>query len=685
MKRKSGLQKKISSIFDGIALDDLGDNLTSPAPNANSPSPNSEVSGESAPTSSTNNNIELEACIDINTPIVDPPDYSLTSEAIAPNQNEPDASVTAKSEIKSMMDESDQILEDIQDSSSQAIMQDEPSLETVDASDTSLDLEVQSSTETPVDFSEPQPEIKPDEKAFDLPSLNDLPDLSDFNELEEEPTKSLSDILEENNISIIEEPVEDIKQEANISFVSGKTDVSQRVKYSVDDNQEIDSIFGLRNQLQNKTDINTFESPQVSDSQEATNLNDSIDNSDIEIELETEPVSELKESLDISEPTNKVTDVDLPYIEDSPEHHETELNATASDIESEPEQDLSVTESEPVDENETTQSPELENNIDFSLDKDDPFALQSYDLDTPESTESETQLFEDLDPVNDVKSSKETSTDHTISNDDVSLDIPSDSQMPLDDLDTTTPVAEVYSSKPIQKIDSQEQTSETSAGITAIDMDFSIKPDANQNSNMSSSDDRENDDNELISLDQGQSNDIEQTPASSTESEKEKTKKPKKVKVTKQPTDRRQAIMAVFVVFLSIGFALAMAWAFMPTLFTGAPAKKVVQNEELEPLVARKTISDVWQTPRPYPKSLRDPMQRHVKSTVNTASLPNNNVSSNFKVDIKGAVYSNDKSSILVDQEILYEGDTYKGITVDKITRTQITFKANGKTWTQEY
>ena len=83
----------------------------------------------------------------------------------------------------------------------------------------------------------------------------------------------------------------------------------------------------------------------------------------------------------------------------------------------------------------------------------------------------------------------------------------------------------------------------------------------------------------------------------------------------------------------------------------------------------------VWQKPEPYPVYMRDPTQ------VSAAGV---SVAGTGSIAVKGIVYSEDKPSAVIGNEIMYEGDTIGGVTVLKINNDSVEFSGQGKVWTQK-
>ncbi len=79
-----------------------------------------------------------------------------------------------------------------------------------------------------------------------------------------------------------------------------------------------------------------------------------------------------------------------------------------------------------------------------------------------------------------------------------------------------------------------------------------------------------------------------------------------------------------------------------------------------------------WKIPLPYPETLRDPMQLgSVTAAAQTGTSG---------LVVKGIVYSRDRPSAIVGDQIVHEGDVIFGVTVVKINKSSVEFEANGET-----
>ena len=62
----------------------------------------------------------------------------------------------------------------------------------------------------------------------------------------------------------------------------------------------------------------------------------------------------------------------------------------------------------------------------------------------------------------------------------------------------------------------------------------------------------------------------------------------------------------------------------------------------------------------------------------------NKNVIIMNQVPLKGILYSDDNPSAVIDNEVLYEGDSFKGIKIVKIHKNKVEFERGNKKWSQE-
>jgi hypothetical protein len=82
-----------------------------------------------------------------------------------------------------------------------------------------------------------------------------------------------------------------------------------------------------------------------------------------------------------------------------------------------------------------------------------------------------------------------------------------------------------------------------------------------------------------------------------------------------------------------------------------------------------------WQIPEPYPATLRDPMPAGSSAAGQGGDV---------NLIVKGIVYSEDRPSAVVGNQIVHQGDKVSGATVVKINKNNVEFEMNDKKWTQD-
>ena len=85
-----------------------------------------------------------------------------------------------------------------------------------------------------------------------------------------------------------------------------------------------------------------------------------------------------------------------------------------------------------------------------------------------------------------------------------------------------------------------------------------------------------------------------------------------------------------------------------------------------------------WEIPAPYPATLRDPMRLVPAATGQTET------GKTIKLIVKGILYTEDKPSAVIGNQIVHEGETIRGVSVIKISKDSVEFELNGETWTQK-
>jgi len=58
--------------------------------------------------------------------------------------------------------------------------------------------------------------------------------------------------------------------------------------------------------------------------------------------------------------------------------------------------------------------------------------------------------------------------------------------------------------------------------------------------------------------------------------------------------------------------------------------------------------------------------------------------SANAELVVRGIVLGQGRSSAIIGEQIVFEGETVRGTTVRKIDKDAVEFERDGKTWTQQ-
>ena len=85
-----------------------------------------------------------------------------------------------------------------------------------------------------------------------------------------------------------------------------------------------------------------------------------------------------------------------------------------------------------------------------------------------------------------------------------------------------------------------------------------------------------------------------------------------------------------------------------------------------------------WEIPATYPTTLRDPMRLGPAATAQTETK------TFVKLIVKGILYTEDNPSVVIGDQIVYEGGEIRGVTVLKISKDSVEFEMNGRRWTQK-
>jgi len=143
--------------------------------------------------------------------------------------------------------------------------------------------------------------------------------------------------------------------------------------------------------------------------------------------------------------------------------------------------------------------------------------------------------------------------------------------------------------------------------------------------------------------------------------------------------DSKQKTKTILVGVLGFVFVFVIIFA-----FSGSSGKKPARSAQNEAMVTQAgstaTVKIDWAPPKPWPGHLRDPMkdQPFYQESENAATTPKQ------ELVVKGIVFSKNKSSAIVNGQIVHAGETIFGATVVRINKSSVEFEKGEKKWTQK-
>jgi hypothetical protein len=151
----------------------------------------------------------------------------------------------------------------------------------------------------------------------------------------------------------------------------------------------------------------------------------------------------------------------------------------------------------------------------------------------------------------------------------------------------------------------------------------------------------------------------------------------------------RQKAMVVLVPILTVVMIFVLR-----QVLGKSPRKAKADAGSDTPVVAVADSGDEieWQIPEPLPAVMRDPItlpsQDDGKSSDpnGTRGPGQNGTTGKVKtavLHVKAIVYSEDKPSAVIGNQIVYVGTTINGITIVRINRNSVEFERDGETWVQ--
>lgn len=149
----------------------------------------------------------------------------------------------------------------------------------------------------------------------------------------------------------------------------------------------------------------------------------------------------------------------------------------------------------------------------------------------------------------------------------------------------------------------------------------------------------------------------------------------------KGPLNARQKKMAVLVGILSIVFGVVMFASLGGIGRTQAIGAEQSVDDSASSNESAAVAPQDWKKPEPLPADLRNatiPVLRGADpEQVNSAA------SGSGELVVKGIVFSQNKPSAIINNQIFTEGQSVRGAQIIKITKEYVEFEADGNRWTQ--
>jgi len=138
---------------------------------------------------------------------------------------------------------------------------------------------------------------------------------------------------------------------------------------------------------------------------------------------------------------------------------------------------------------------------------------------------------------------------------------------------------------------------------------------------------------------------------------------------------KRQKMMTMMVGVLSVVFVGVLYVAFGGIGQTKAVSVAAAAATATTPTTAAVN-PEQWAFPKPLPSPMRDPL-------VIPSAQAQLSIDDGSALTVRGIVYSEQRPSAIVNNKIVFVGQTINGANVVNITRGAVEFEKDGKRWTQ--
>ncbi|MGD8787383.1 MAG: hypothetical protein PVJ60_08165, partial [Phycisphaerales bacterium] len=141
------------------------------------------------------------------------------------------------------------------------------------------------------------------------------------------------------------------------------------------------------------------------------------------------------------------------------------------------------------------------------------------------------------------------------------------------------------------------------------------------------------------------------------------------------PTKHKATVITIPVLFVALIFVLRGVF--------GTPVRNTKASEEDNTSKAAASLDNSieWEIPAPYKSKFRNPLRLGSAETGFDDEIDPGQL---VHLDLRGILYTEDKSSAAINGQVMYEGEKIRGVTIVKITKESVEFEFNGKRWTQK-
>ena len=144
--------------------------------------------------------------------------------------------------------------------------------------------------------------------------------------------------------------------------------------------------------------------------------------------------------------------------------------------------------------------------------------------------------------------------------------------------------------------------------------------------------------------------------------------------------DPRQKKAGMLVGILSVVFGVVMFVSLGGVGKTQAAAADATSGDQTTQIQVAKKTAQNWKNPNPLPQDLRNATSPKI---VHSGTSEQGSTTESGALTVKGIVFSKNKPSAIINNQILSEGQTFNGITIVRITKETVEFEENEKRWTQ--